>query len=260
MLNREFSYKNAMFFSGLSMNAYLNVVDFSEIYSEKYDIKFFNNGSTQCYGLWDDEDIIYVFRGTEPTQLSDIEADIKFRKVESDSIGSVHRGFKGALDLIYDDLLQHYTDYSFDGDKPRNVYFTGHSLGAALCTLSASRFGGKDSIGYTFGSPRVGDSEFADSFTPTFYRFKNNCDIVTRHPLELVGFRHIGLLKYFDCNGRVVSGYSRMYLIGQYIWGMCGGLLQFEIDSFNDHSSVGYHECCTWAEHLESTRGNPEEL
>ncbi len=51
-----------------------------------------------------------------------------------------------------------------------------------------------------------------------------------------------------------------MYLIGQYIWGMCGGLLQFEIDSFNDHSSVGYHECCTWAEHLESTRGNPEEL
>jgi len=60
MLNREFSYKNATFFSGLSMNAYLDVADFSEIYSEKYDIKFFNNGSTQCYGLWDDEDIIFI--------------------------------------------------------------------------------------------------------------------------------------------------------------------------------------------------------
>ena len=110
MLDSGFSKANAEFFSELSMNAYLGVSEFSDIYSDNFDIKFFDSGSTQCYALWDDNDLIYAFRGTEPKKLSDIKTDIRFRKTEAseDSSGRVHRGFKDGLDLIWDDLLDHF--------------------------------------------------------------------------------------------------------------------------------------------------------
>jgi|LWDU01.1.fsa_nt_gi hypothetical protein len=252
MLEREFSFKNSTFFSNLSMNAYLDVVEFSEIYSDNYDIKFFNNGSTQCYAIWDDKDLIYSFRGTEPTKLADIKADIKFLKTESDSNGKVHRGFKQALDLIWDDLLNHHNHnitvrHVLTKNSERNVYFTGHSLGAALATLAAARLGDSvhnDIIGYTFGSPRVGNADFKKAFKPKFYRFRNNNDIVTRHPMEFVGFTHIGHFNYFDASGKHSHRFSRMFMFKQFIIGMLGGLKRFEIDSFHDHSIVKYCDLC----------------
>lgn len=249
MLEREFSFENATFFSGLAMNSYLGVAEFSEIYSEDYDIKFFNKGSTQCYVLWDDKNLIYAFRGTEPTQFADIEADIKFLKTEADSEGRVHRGFKEALDLIWDDLVVHYNSnitvsHILTKNSVRNVYFTGHSLGAALATLAAARLGDDDSIGYTFGSPRVGNTNFKKAFRPQFYRFRNNNDIVTRHPMELVGFNHVGHLNYFDVDGNHSHGFSRWFMFRQFVFGMWRGIKKLEIDSFHDHSSVKYHELC----------------
>lgn len=249
MLDKEFSKSNAAFFSALSADAYLDVTGFSDIYSDDYDIKFFDVGGTQCYALWDDKDLIYAFRGTEPTQLSDIEADIKFRKVESDSSGNVHRGFKGALDLIWDDLVIHYNDHIsirnvLTRNSVRNVFLTGHSLGAALATLAGARLGDESTQGYTYGSPRVGDRKFREAFRPQFYRFRNNNDIVTRHPMELVGFTHVGHLNYFDHKGKHVHGFSRMYMFKQFILGMLGGLKRFEIDSFCDHSSGKYRKLC----------------
>jgi triacylglycerol lipase len=243
MLDSGFSKSNAEFFSELSMNAYLGVSEFSDIYSEYFDIKFFNSGSTQCYALWDDNDLIYAFRGTEPKKLSDIKTDIRFRKTEAseDSSGRVHRGFKDGLDLIWDDFLDNFEKNSV---SKKNIFLTGHSLGAALATIAAGRLGDENVIGYTYGSPRVGNSEFREAFRPKFYRFRNNNDIVTRQPPEFIGYTHIGHLNYFDRKGNHVHGFSRWYMFKQYLIGMLVGLKNFEIDSFWDHSSVKYHKLC----------------
>ena len=243
MLDPGFSKANAEFFSELSMNAYLEVMEFSDIYSEHFDIKFFNSGSTQCYALWDDNDLIYAFRGTEPKKLSDIKTDIRFRKTEAseDSSGRVHRGFKDGLDLIWDDFLDNFEKNSV---SKKNVFLTGHSLGAALATIAAGRLGDENVVGYTYGSPRVGNSEFREAFRPKFYRFRNNNDIVTRQPPEFIGYTHVGHLNYFDRKGNHVHGFSRWYMFKQYVIGMLVGLKNFEIDSFWDHSSVKYHKLC----------------
>tara|TARA_B110000503_G_scaffold142685_1_gene240346 strand:+ start:58 stop:795 length:738 start_codon:yes stop_codon:yes gene_type:complete len=235
-----FSVRNSEFFAKLSMDAYLDVSDFAQIYFKDFNVKLFDTKGTQCFALWDDTDLMYIFRGTEPTKLADIAADLKFRKVDSDCSGKVHRGFKGALDVVWDDILEHYNQHK----KDRNLFFSGHSLGAALATLAAARLGDENTTGYTYGSPRVGDINFSKAFKPQFFRFKNNNDVVTRHPLEIVGFRHVGHLNYFDHNGIHKHGFSRMYMIKQYVLGMLSGFKKFEIDSFCDHSSSKYYALC----------------
>jgi triacylglycerol lipase len=243
MISRKFSLANGELFSRLSRDAYLKPSEFCNLYVN-HDIKFISHGTTQCYVLWDADDLIYVFRGTEPTKFEDIAADLKFFKTETDSgNGKVHSGFKGALDLVWDDLVDQH-DYIDKNHEIKNIYFTGHSLGAALATLAAARFNNEDSVVYTFGSPRVGNRKFRKSYKPTTYRFRNHNDIVTRHPLEIVGFTHVGDLKYFDGEGELKEGFSRVYMFYHWVVGMLTGFLKFEISSFKDHSSVKYNYLC----------------
>jgi triacylglycerol lipase len=70
------------------------------------------------------------------------------------------------------------------------VYFSGHSLGAALATVSAlhvgklGKFSHKPSL-YTFASPRVGNPKFVkafDTYGISCYRIANSEDIVTHLP------------------------------------------------------------------------------
>ena len=62
--------------------------------------------------------------------------------------GRVHEGFQKVLDTVWDDLAACLAD----GTGP--VFFTGHSLGAALATLAAARYRQPSQL-YTFGSPFV---------------------------------------------------------------------------------------------------------
>ena len=70
------------------------------------------------------------------------------------------------------------------------LWISGHSLGAALATLTADRFPKVRSL-YTFGSPRVGDREFAENFTVEAHRFVNGNDIISRLPPEGL-YHHVG--------------------------------------------------------------------
>jgi hypothetical protein len=89
----------------------------------------------------------------------------------------------------------------------RPLFYTGHSLGAALATLAAGRFPPRAL--YTFGSPRVGDGEFATTLegVPTF-RLVNNRDLVTGVPRKVgrVRLAHVGQLRQIEPDSSVRDG------------------------------------------------------
>ena len=174
------------------------------------ELKFFDVDGAQAYGIQMPQFTMIVFRGTQPNELSDIIADIKAWPSESDTVGNVHSGFKGELDKIYPDIS------NWLKNKNKNLVITGHSLGAAMATLFASRQETKDYDVklYTFGSPRVGNDEWAEQFANIeAYRFVNNNDIVCTVP-PFGYYTHVGELHYMSYTGKIMLGttwYQRLH-------------------------------------------------
>ena len=69
-----------------------------------------------------------AFRGTQPNQLNDIKADLDFFREKSQSAGMVHGGFKDEIDELWEEVTKEL-QRNGKRDKPRDVYFCGHSLG-----------------------------------------------------------------------------------------------------------------------------------
>jgi triacylglycerol lipase len=122
-------------------------------------------------------------------------------------VGMVHRGFGEALDSVWPDIQAALARFTNTG---QSLWFTGHSLGAALATLAVARclFQAPHTPVnglYTYGSPRAGDFTFGRTFDQEFcdktFRFVNNCDLVTRVPPRCLEFSHVGQLLYFDGDG-----------------------------------------------------------
>ena len=165
-------------------------------------LKFFSRGGAQAYGMETKTgEIVIVFRGTEPTQLSDIIADLKAWPSFSETRGKVHGGFKDELNKIEDLILEW-----MPSKKDKTVICTGHSLGAAMASIFAARLHSRDIDAklYTFGSPRVGDKIWAKKFENIdAYRFVNNNDIVCRVPTDFY-YEHVGEVHYFSYSGKVM--------------------------------------------------------
>jgi triacylglycerol lipase len=126
--------------------------------------------------------------------------------VEWENGSKVHKGFKEGLDEVWEMLHTYLEDLR---QKNKKIWITGHSLGAALANLAGDRY--KDNLQglYTFGSPRVGNNDSKANFSVNAYRFINNNDIVTKvPPKDLLGFQHVGELKYIDSNGKVQDNIS----------------------------------------------------
>lgn len=158
-------------------------------------VEFFNIDGAQAYLLKDMNDIhVLSFRGTEVTQKSDVLADLKAGKNIEACGGKVHVGFKGEINKVWPAIEKAIAGID-------TLYITGHSLGAAMATIAASRVQSKVTALVTFGSPRVGNQEFIDNLNITHYRVQNNCDDVTKVPFRLMGFRHHGTHKYMNFYG-----------------------------------------------------------
>ncbi len=145
--------------------------------------------------------IFIVFRGTEPNQMKDILADVKAWRKPAREKGLIHFGFAQALDKVYDNIVQWLSEQKLDGE--RNITCTGHSLGAALATIMASRLDANEL--YTFGSPRIGNRAFVKEMNNDgikHYRFVNNNDIVTKVPFP-IRFVHHGELVYINHHGNI---------------------------------------------------------
>jgi len=132
---------------------------------------------------------VLVFRGTEQ-EPKDFITDLTLGKLrQREGKADVHEGFRSALDSVWDEIEPALQQL----DCP--VYFTGHSLGAALATLAAARH--TPAALYTFGSPRVGDADFVASLqgiAHIIHRVVDGKDGVAHLPPEALGFQHVGTL------------------------------------------------------------------
>jgi triacylglycerol lipase len=158
-------------------------------------VEFFDIDGAQAYLLTNGTITVLSFRGTEVTEKSDILADLKSGKNLEACGGKVHVGFKGEINKLWPTISKVLAD------NPGNLYVTGHSLGAAMATIAASRIQDRVTALITFGSPRVGNAEFVKSLAVEHYRVQNNCDDVTKVPFKLMGFAHHGTHKYMNFHG-----------------------------------------------------------
>ena len=240
-LSKEHNWKNATIMATASAAAYQTLTGFQK----KFDPEavLFDKDGTQVYCWRDDKVACVAFRGTEPAQWSDIKADLKIRKVKCPT-GFVHRGFRDALNEVWEDVSAWLSKV-----KCEHVFFTGHSLGGALATLGASRWNTETTHLYTFGSPRVGGKKFVQSFkTKERYRYRNNNDIVTKVPFEILGYKHVsgegGNFIYFDIDGNVSNKFSRWYMFKQWFKGTLKGFSKLKVDGFSDHGVHNYVNYC----------------
>jgi triacylglycerol lipase len=176
-------------------------------------LDFFDHRDTQGFVVQNDDAVIVAFRGTEPGRAMDWFVDLgAIHRHWDHRMGTVHGGFYNALKAVWGVVLP-------DGrrilpDRLRNrgnrtVWITGHSLGGALAVLCAAQAALVDGIPvqgvYTFGQPRVGNSDFASTLNAALgsriYRIVNDRDIVPRVPLFSMKYCHYGNLRLFDHAG-----------------------------------------------------------
>ena len=168
-------------------------------------VKFFDKDGAQAYFLTNGTNNVLSFRGTEVKEKSDVVADLKMRKVfeidqrSGTSNGKVHRGFRDELDKVWPDIQVQLTASL----STLPLYITGHSLGAAMATIAASRISNKVEALVTFGSPRVGTKAFTENSKVVHFRVQNNNDDVPKVPPLLFGFRHHGTNVYLTYNGKI---------------------------------------------------------
>lgn len=153
---------------------------------------------TQAFLVSNGDYAVLAFRGTEVTKNTDIKTDASAFKVSLVE-GRVHRGFSEAYKSVEPQVLE-----ALKQVWGLPLYITGHSLGAALATV-ATQFLERDRIirdqiaaCYTFGSPRVGNREYDRQFKSSIFRVVNTTDIVTVVPLLLMGYIHIGDVRFLD--------------------------------------------------------------
>jgi len=166
----------------------------------KVKYEFIENGGAQCHIAWDKDEIIIAFRGTEPSEFSDIKADLNALPDRAQNgHGLVHNGFQEEVNKIWDKITK-VLDKEL---KDRRLYICGHSLGGAMATIATS-LGDRVTCMYTYGSPRAGTRSFVKSFSSTpHYRHVNNNDIVPKVPFAFLGYRHHGTLRYINFYGNI---------------------------------------------------------
>lgn len=205
------------------------------------EVEFYELDGAQAYRFQNKTDMVIACRGTQPSEFNDIKADLKAAPVLAETVGRVHMGFKKEVDelwpMVKEDLLDKNNSHV-------TVWFTGHSLGAAMTTIMASRCEDDPAMPnieeiYTYGSPRVGWRKYVKSLECKHHRWVNNNDIVTRVPLAVMGYVHHGQEHYMN-----TYGFERKLTAWQRIkdrWrGMWMGIKSGSIDNFSDHSMVNY--------------------
>lgn len=143
---------------------------------------------------------IVCFSGTDPLKIEDWIKD--FTLAPKPDV--LHRGFETAIDAVWPTI-----EAAIKRRTERPLFFTGHSMGAALALLGAERALNETGIAptavYTFGSPRTGGLDFFNRYGKLgdrTFRLVHGDDIVATVPPSLNGnFRHVGRLLHCRSRG-----------------------------------------------------------
>ena len=204
-------------------------------------VEFYNKDGAQAYRFMNKKDLVIACRGTQPSEFNDISADLKAMPVVAETVSRVHRGFKAEVDELWPMISE---DLARKTNRDKDVWFCGHSLGAAMTTIMASRCNYDVDMPdiqevYTYGSPRVGWRGYCRSLDVAHHRWVNNNDIVTTVPLKIMGYVHHGTEHYMNAYGleRKLTSWQR----AKDKWrGMWMGIKQGKVDNFGDHSMTEY--------------------
>jgi triacylglycerol lipase len=193
----------------------------------------FENAGTDTQGIFGEafgNTFLLAFRGSEETGIADWINDLKFLPAgftygEKDNTAiKVHSGFIRAYDSVREAMFKAAKE-----TPHKQIIVTGHSLGAALATLFAVdikyNLRDKSVSVYTFGSPKVGNADFAkfyNKLVPQTYRVVNSVDIVPNLPPNIpliVSYEHVGELHHLgDLQASQVSAEAGMcHLPANYI-------------------------------------------
>lgn len=149
------------------------------------------------------------------------------------------------MDSVWEELLETIKEFQ---DQGQSLWFTGHSLGAALANITVAKLIDdldKPVYGlYTFGQPRVGNRTFARNFNIEFksryFRFVNNNDVVTRIPLRSMSYSHAGNFLYFDTDKVLHSDLHWWYVFVDNIGGVMEDFGKIGLDNIKDHDMSDY--------------------
>jgi hypothetical protein len=159
--------------------------------------------------------VIVAFRGTEQDNIIDWTTDLATafqlnHKYLPFWKRNVHKGYEHSLEIMSDwlqsEVNQLFKRYPEASKIP--IFLTGHSMGGALATLVMTAWLDRNqkvsndlrlnlkSV-YTFGSPRIGNLDFAHTFEKLniservgVFRMVNNKDVVTKAPC--LDYSHFG--------------------------------------------------------------------
>ncbi len=192
---------------------------------------------TQAFLAANGDYAVLAFRGTEVTSRKDIMTDAKAKRIV-DIEGRVHGGFRAAFESVKQKI-----EKGILGLDNIPLYITGHSLGAALATVATQELEnnpdikGRIAACYTYGSPRVGNTEYDKNFKAPIYRMVNTTDIVTIVPLLAMGYVHIGDVRFL---GRKPGDFSRRVPIFLRILLFLAGVFRLFGPWVGDHAIVEY--------------------
>lgn len=193
--------------------------------------KLFDKSGTQAMIVSSNDFYFLVFRGTEPTSIADIKADLKAKQIRCDTGGKIHQGFSEAFDCIKEEVQLYINNHCMD--KP--LLITGHSLGGALATVAVKKIThNKKAACYTFGSPRVGDEDWMLGIKSPVYRIVNSADPVTMLPpgsetMDALTF----IFKFLPYVGDKVSEYLERHFSGYSHTGYMRYLTNIENGEYN---------------------------
>ncbi|EKF28044.1 lipase, putative, partial [Trypanosoma cruzi marinkellei] len=173
--------------------------------------------STQAFVGVNESTIVVSFRGTRDTNnwISNLDY-FRVSYWDKACVGCfVHTGFNCELQSLWVKMRKYLR--KLVGKKGiERILITGHSLGGAMATIAAANLvsqnymfaSGLKILLYTFGSPRVGNMQFADWLLASFcrvghesYRVTHKRDAVPHVPPMWFGFYHVPHEVWYDNDG-----------------------------------------------------------
>lgn len=217
-----------------------NIFNRVDLYYERIDSDLFIaiRGTVTMYDVINDINFIQ-----EEMDMSDIENATASATASATTSATalvptmkVHKGFHQDFKDIKK-FLKEFINENLSASGITNLYFTGHSRGSSVSTLSAiyikTAYPQLNVYNIGFGCPRLGCEVFANYYNKmlrdTTYLFREEKDIVTKLPIY--GYYDI-MNQYIVRNHRVVSKYQQSDTV-----------IEFMDSGLDHHRLINYMNC-----------------